>query len=70
MIQEHRYYWDEYPQPSPGKLSQLDINQDFEEIVLSPMMENHVSDAIEQVIKQAGVSITVRRSTLLNHPMW
>lgn len=70
LIQEHRNDWNEYPSPALGKLAQLNINSDFEEIVLSPTMDPHAASAIEQVVRQAGVSITVRRSTLLNRPVW
>ena len=70
LIQEHRYDWNEYPPSSPGKLAQLNINSDFEEIVLSPTMESYVANAVERVLQQAGVSITVRQSTLLNRPVW
>ena len=70
LIQEHRYDWNAYPQPALAKLAQLNINSDLEEIVLSPTMESYVSNAIENVVRQAGVSITVRQSTLLNCPVW
>ncbi|MBL1378015.1 hypothetical protein [Zobellella iuensis] len=70
LIQEHRDDWNAYPPPVPGKLAPLNINSDFEEIVLSPTMEPHVANAIERVVRQANVSIPVRRSTLLNSPVW
>jgi hypothetical protein len=70
LIQEHRCDWNCYPLPVPGKFAQLSMNDDFEEIVLGPTMESHVANAIEQVVRQAGVSIAVRRSTLLNRPVW
>lgn len=70
LIQEHRHNWDDYPQPTIGKLALLDINNTLEEIVLSPTMEAHIADAVEQVIRQSGVSIEVRRSVLLNRPVW
>lgn len=70
LIQEHRYDWNAYPQPIAGKIAQLNINTDFEEIVLSPTMASYVSKAIESVVRQAGVSITVRQSSLLNSPVW
>jgi hypothetical protein len=70
LIQEHRYDWNAYPPSLPGKSAQLNINSNFEEIVLSPTMEPYVSRAIERVVRQAGVSITVRQSILLNNPVW
>lgn len=70
LVQEHRYNWNEYPPPALGKFTQLSINNDFEEVVLSPTMEPHVANAIEQVMRQASISIPVRRSTLHNRPVW
>ena len=70
LIQEHRYDWNAYPPPAAGKFAPLDINGDFEEAVISPTMETHVAKALEQVMQQAGISIPVRQSTLLNRPVW
>jgi len=46
------------------------VDKIFEEVVLSPTMEPHVANAIEQVMRQASISTPVRRSTLLNRPVW
>lgn len=70
LIQEHHYDWDAYPSPALGKFARLCINDDFEEIVLSPTIEPYVADAIEQVARKVGVLIAVRRSNLLNRPVW
>jgi hypothetical protein len=70
LIQEYRRNWDEYPTATFGKLVPLNVNSDFDEIVLSPTMESYVADAIKKVLQQAGVSINVRQSVLLNRPVW
>jgi len=71
LIQEHRYDWNEYPVPAvPCKTAQLKINADLDEFVLSPTMKPYVANAIEQIVRQAGIEIPVRRSTLLNRPVW
>lgn len=70
LVQEHRYDWAAYPPPVLGKFAQLNINDDFEEVVLSPTMEPYVANAIKQVMRQANISTPVRRSTLLNRPVW
>ena len=70
LIQEHRYNWSEYPAPGPGKIMKIDINRDIEEIVLSPTMEPHVADAIEGMLQKTGVAVAVRRSLLMNRPLW
>lgn len=71
LIQEHRHDWDEYPVPAAScKASQLDLNTDVEEFIFSPTMESYVADAIEKVVRQSGVEIPMRQSTLLNRPVW
>ncbi len=70
LIQEHRHDWNAYPTREPGKTLQLSINDDFEEIVFSPAVEPYVADSIAQVIRQSGISIAMRRSILLNSPVW
>ncbi|MDP2030883.1 MAG: hypothetical protein Q8K12_14695 [Thiobacillus sp.] len=70
LIQEHRYDWNEYPKPSPGKTAALDLNSDIEELVLSPIMAPFICAAVERVIQQAGITVPVRRSVLLNRPIW
>lgn len=70
LIQEHRYDGDEYPNPSPGKVAAINLNIDIEEIVLSPTMEPFVRTSIERVIQQFGLAVPVRRSILLNRPVW
>lgn len=70
LIQEHRDDWNAYPDPAAGKFAPLNINGEFEEIVLSPTMEPHVAKAIEQVMKLTGISIPVCRSKLLTRPVW
>lgn len=71
LIQEHRYDWNEYPVPAaPCKAAQLNLNADLEEFVLSPTMESYVANAIEKVVRQAGIEIPLRQSTLLNRPVW
>jgi len=70
LIQEHRYDWNEYPTPSPGKVAELNLNIDIEEVVLSPTMEPFVCTAVERIIHQAGLAVPVRHSILLNRPIW
>ena len=70
LIQEHRYDWKAYPEPSAGKAVTFKINSDIEEIVLSPTMEDFVSSAIERIMKTAGIKVPTRRSSLLQKPLW
>lgn len=70
LIQEHRYNWDEYPEPASGKVAMLNLNSDIEEFVLSPIMKPFTCDAVERVIAQASLTVPVRRSILLNRPIW
>ncbi|WP_148713832.1 DUF2971 domain-containing protein [Chitinolyticbacter meiyuanensis] len=70
LIQEYRPDWDDYPKPLPGKSIDLDLNNDIQEFVISPTMPLHVCDAIEKIIQQAGLTVPVRRSVLLNKPIW
>lgn len=70
LIQEHRYDWNDYPEPSHGKTVPLNFNSDIEEIVLSPTMHDFVCTAIETMIKQLDLTPPVRRSQLLNKPVW
>lgn len=70
LIQEHRDDWNEYPESMAGKIVAADLNACFSEFVLSPTMAPYICAAVEWVVGQAGLTIPMRRSVLLNRPVW
>lgn len=70
LLQEYRTNWKIYPEPQAGKVIPLDFNNNIDEIVFSPFMEEFVCDSIKKIINKFGISVPIRKSTLLDKPIW
>lgn len=70
LLQEYRCDWQMYPEPQLGKSINIKLNENIDEIVLSPLIEEFTTDVLIKIISKFGVTIPVRKSTLLDKPIW
>lgn len=62
--------YDDYPEPIFGKKLKLNINEDIEGIVYSPLMESYVIESINKLLEMYKISVPRRKSNLLDIPCW
>lgn len=71
LIQNYyRYQYNEYPKPSLGKNIVLDINENIDEIIFSPLMPTYITDSLTALLNKYQINVHRYKSTLLNAPLW